>query len=136
VVKNSDFTYKGGPEMDWIDNNIAVGSLLDAEEVVTLMKKDVDLILDARLCFTHYPIVPVAEKIITHANFLRVLSENGARTLIHCVWGVDRTPFLAMVYYAGKYGVPYRDAYELVKSKRPATVYHPDWIAVLPALKS
>jgi len=41
-----------------------------------------------------------------------------------------------MVYYAGKYGVPYRDAYELVKSKRPATVYHPDWIAVLPALKS
>jgi protein-tyrosine phosphatase len=100
------------------------------------MKKDVDLILDARLCFTHYPIVPIAEKIITHANFLRVLSENGARTLIHCVWGVDRTPFLAMVYYAGKYGVPYRDAYELVKSKRPATVYHPDWIAVLPALKS
>jgi hypothetical protein len=44
--------------MDWIDNNVAVGSLLDAEEVVTLIKKDVDLILDARLCFTHYPITP------------------------------------------------------------------------------
>ena len=56
--------------MNWIDNNVAVGSLLDAEEVVTLMKKDVDLILDARLCFSHYPIMPAAENIITHANFL------------------------------------------------------------------
>ena len=42
--------------MDWIDSNVAVGSLLDAEEVVTLLKKDVDLIIDARLCFTHSPI--------------------------------------------------------------------------------
>jgi hypothetical protein len=33
--------------MDWIDNNVAVGFLLDAEEVVTLVKKDVDLIIDA-----------------------------------------------------------------------------------------
>ncbi len=119
--------------MDWIDNNIAIGSLLDAEEVVTLMKKDVDLILDARLCFSHYPIMPIVENIITHASLLRVLSENGARTLIHCVWGVDRTPFLAMVYYAQKSRLPYRDAYEFVKSKHPATVYHWDWIDFLPA---
>ena len=69
--------------MDWIDNNVAVGSILDTEEVVTLVKKDVDLILDARLCFTHFPIIPIAENIMTHANLLRVLSENGSRTLIH-----------------------------------------------------
>ena len=119
--------------MDWIDNSVAVGSILDAEEVVTLLKKDVDLILDARLCFTHYPVMPIAENIITHANLLRVLSENNARTLIHCVWGVDRTPFLAMVYYAQKTGLPYHDAYEFVKSKHSATVYHRDWIDILPA---
>ena len=122
--------------MDWIDNNVAVGSLLDAEEVVALLKKDVDLILDARLCFTHFPITPITDNVMTHANLLRVLSENGARTLIHCVWGVDRTPFLAMVYYAGKYRIPYTDAYEFVKSKHPATVYHRDWIDMLPAVKS
>ncbi len=122
--------------MDWIDNNVAVGSILDAEEVVTLMKKDVDLILDARLCFTHFPITPVTESVITHANLLRILSENGARTLIHCVWGVDRTPFLAMVYYAVKNGIPYRDAYGFVKSKHPAAVYHWDWIDFLPTAKS
>ena len=119
--------------MDWIDNNVAVGSILDTEEVVTLVKKDVDLILDARLCFTHFPIIPIAENIMTHANLLRVLSENGSRTLIHCVWGVDRTHFLAMVYYARKTGIPYHNAYEYVKSKHPATIYHWDWIDILPA---
>jgi len=75
--------------VEWIDSNIAVGSLLDAEEVVTLLKKDVNLIIDARLCFTHTPIQPVVENVMTSANLLHVLSENGARTLIHCVWGID-----------------------------------------------
>jgi predicted protein tyrosine phosphatase len=118
--------------VDWIDSNIAVGSLLDAEEVVTLMKKDVDLIIDARLCFTHFPIAPIAENVITSSNLLRVLSEHGARTLIHCVWGIDRTPFLAMVYCACKNGWSYQRAYEYVKSKHPGTIYHWDWIDILP----
>ncbi len=108
--------------MDWIDSNVAVGSLLDAEEVVTLLKKDVDLIIDARLCFTHSPIMPIAENVMIHANLLHVLSKQGARTLIHCVWGIDRTPFLAMVYYAYKNVIPYQNAYEIVKSKHPGTV--------------
>ena len=73
-------------KVNWIDSNVAVGSLLDAEEVVTLLRKDVDLIIDARLCFTHYPIQPVVGNVITSANLLRVLSEQRARTLIHCVW--------------------------------------------------
>ena len=120
--------------MDWIDTNIAVGSLLDAEEVVTLLRKDVDLIIDARMCFTHPPIQPIVDNVITSANFLRVLSEQDARTLIHCVWGVDRTPFLAMVYYAHKNGLSYQNAYEYVKSKHPSTVFHWDWVKLLPSL--
>ena len=120
--------------MDWIDSNVAVGSLLDAEEVVALIRKDVDLIIDARLCFTHIPVQPIAENMMTSAKFLRVLSEQGARTLIHCVWGVDRTPFLAMVYYAHKNGLSYQSAYEYVKLKHPSTVFHWDWVKLLPLL--
>ena len=67
-----------------------MGSILDIEEVVALMKKDVDLILDAGLCFTHFTIIPIAENIMTLANLLHVLLENGAKTLIHCVWEIDR----------------------------------------------
>ena len=120
--------------MDWIDSNVAVSSLLDAEEVVALIRKDVDLIIDARLCFTHIPVQPIAENTMTSAKFLHVLSEQGARTLIHCVWGVDRTPFLAMVYYAHKNRLSYQNAYEYVKSKHPGTVFHWDWINLLPLL--
>ena len=120
--------------MDWIDSNVAVGSLLDAEEVVTLLRKDVDLIIDARLCFTHSPIQPVVGNVITSANLLRVLSEHGARTLIHCVWGLDRTPFLAMVYSARKNGWSYQRAYEYVKLKHSNTVFHWDWVNLLPSL--
>ena len=83
--------------MNWVDSNVAVGSLLDAEEVVTLQRKGVDLIIDARLCFSHPPIQPIVENVMTSANLLCVLSEQNAKTLIHCVFGVDRTPFLAMV---------------------------------------
>lgn len=120
--------------MEWIDSNVAVGSLLDAEEVVTLLRKDVDLIIDARLCFSHYPIQPIVEKVITSANLLRVLSEQGARTLVHCVWGIDRTPFLAMVYYARKNGESYQRAYEHIKSAHSNTVFHWDWVKLLPPL--
>ena len=118
--------------MDWIDSNDAVGSLLDAEEVVTLYRKDIDLIVDARLCFFHSPIQPIVEKVTTSANLLGVLSEQRARTLIHCIWGIDRTPFLAMVYYAHKNKCSYQGAYEYVKSMHPSTVFHWDWINLLP----
>ena len=120
--------------MDWIDSNVAVGSLLDAEEVVTLLRKDVDLVIDARLCFTHPPIQPIVETVMKSANLLRVLSEQGAKTLIHCELGVDRTPFLAMVYYAHKNGWSYQRAYEYVKSVHPRTVFHWDWVNLLPLL--
>ena len=120
--------------MDWIDSNVAVGSLLDAEEVVTLLRKNVDLIIDARLCFTYAPIQPIVENVMTSANLLCVLSKQGARTLIHCVWGIDRTPFLAMVYYAHKNGGSYQRAYEYVKSMHPSTVFHWDWVNLLPLL--
>jgi hypothetical protein len=119
--------------VDWIDSFVAVGSLLDAEKVVILHRKDVDLIIDARLCFSHFPTQPIVEKVMTSANLLCVLSEQGARTLIHCVWGVDRTPFLAMVYCARKNGWSYQRAYEYVNSKHPGTIFHWDWSGLLPS---
>lgn len=37
--------------MDWIDDNIAVGNWIDAEEVAERKEKGVDLVLDARALF-------------------------------------------------------------------------------------
>jgi len=118
--------------MDWIDDSVAVGSLLDAEEVVALIHKDVDLIIDARLCFTPPPnCQPIVNKVIGSAHLLQVLSEENAKVLVHCVWGVDRTPFLAMLYYTYKYGTTYEAAYAVIKEKHPGTVIHQDWVKLL-----
>jgi hypothetical protein len=45
--------------------------------------------------------------------------------------GIDRTPFIAMVYVARKYNKKSTDAYAYVKEKHPGTVYHWDWIKML-----
>ena len=36
-----------------------------------------------------------------------------------------------MAYVSKKYGLSYRDAYALVKEKRPRTVFHWDWVEIL-----
>lgn len=118
--------------MDWIDDTVAVGSLLDAEEVVALIRKDIDLIIDARLCFTSPPnCQPIVDKVRRSAHLLYVLSGDDAKVLVHCVWGVDRTPFLAMLYYAYKYGTTYDVAYAAIKEKHPNTVIHQDWVELI-----
>lgn len=123
--------------MDWIDSFVAVGSMLDAEEVLTLVRKDIDLVIDARLCFTNPPdIQPIPDKVFRMASLLCDLSYiktyiKGVKVLVHCFWGNDRTPFIAMVYYTIRYGVHYRTAYEHVKEKHPTTVFHWDWVKLL-----
>jgi protein-tyrosine phosphatase len=71
------------------------------------------------------------DKVRRSAYLLYALSENDAKVLVHCVWGVDRTPFLAMLYYAYKYEATYNLAYAAVKKKHPSTVIHQDWVELL-----
>jgi len=55
--------------------------------------------------------------------------------LVRCREGKDRSAFVAMIYVAKRYGLSYKEAYEKVKAKRLITVYHWDWVAMLPALE-
>jgi protein-tyrosine phosphatase len=62
---------------------------------------------------------------------IEALTHFNAKVLVHCTEGIDRTPFVAMVYVSKKYDMPYEDAYKLVKEKRPGTIYHWDWVEML-----
>jgi len=73
-------------KVDWIDSNVAVGSLLDAEEVVTLLRKDAGLIIDARFCFTHPPIHPIVENVVTSVISF-VFSQNKGQELSYTSYG-------------------------------------------------
>jgi len=99
-----------------------------------LKEVDIDLIIDARTLFN---IVygsnkkPLVNKVLKAGDMLVALTELNAKVLVHCSEGVDRTPFLAMVYVSKKYDMSYEDAYKFVKEKRPQTVFHWDWVEML-----
>jgi hypothetical protein len=130
--------------MDWIDDNIAVGNWVDAEEVAERKEKGVDLVLDARALFHRkkglnpFEMEPFPEKVLRAADMLVALSAyKNARgygvpkILIRCIWGVDRTPFVAAVYVNQKYGKPLDEAYRFVASKHPPTKFHWNWVEML-----
>jgi len=70
---------------------------------------------------------PLVNKVLKAGDMIEALTHFDAKVLIHCTEGIDRTSFVAMVYVSKKYDLPYREAYEFVKSKRPETIFHWDW---------
>lgn len=51
-----------------------------------------------------------------------------APVLVHCHAGIDRSPFAVACYFVTEHGFEWLAAYEFVKSKRPQTVIHDDWM--------
>ena len=123
--------------MNWIDNYIGVGNIIDANDVDDLREKGVDFIVDARTLFKTVKVgfldeqSPVPDKIIKAAKLLVALSDLDAKILIHCLVGINRTPFLAMVYVSKKYKMSYQEAYKFVAEKTPNTRFHWDWVEQL-----
>lgn len=74
---------------------------------------------------------PVINKILKAAKLLVGLSNLDAKILIHCLVGIDRTPFLAMVYVSKKYKMDYDAAYKFIAEKNPNTRCHWDWVNFL-----
>lgn len=119
--------------MDWIDGNVAVGGRLDAASVRRRRRNGIDIIVDARVLFdrNYGEKRPLADKLLKAADALVALSQQDMKVLIRCNRGRDRSPFLAMVYVAKRYGKSYEEAYRTIKEKRPRTVYHWEWVKAL-----
>ncbi|MFA5313941.1 MAG: dual specificity protein phosphatase family protein, partial [Methanomassiliicoccales archaeon] len=120
--------------MDWIDEHVAVGGWRSVFLLDDLQKADIDLIIDARTLFDVLhgnPKKPLVNRVLKAGDMIVALTEFDAKVLVHCSKGVDRTPFVAMVYVSKKYNMPYKEAYELVKEKRPETIFHWDWVEML-----
>jgi protein-tyrosine phosphatase len=122
--------------MNWIDDFVAVSGWEDAMFINDLKEEDIDLIIDARTLFdgaSGINVMPIVGKIMRAGDMLVALTEFNAKVLVHCFAGIDRTPFVAMVYVSKKYDLPFKDAYEFVKKKNPSTVFHWDWVDILSA---
>ncbi len=121
--------------MDWIDENVAVGGWVDAWRYRVMKREDVDLIVDARTLFHRVPWYgkrePYIDRVQRAAEILVSTSSLGAKVLVRCRWGKDRTPFVAMLYVSKRYDMTLMKAYELVKQKRPRTRMHLDWVRLV-----
>lgn len=122
--------------LNWIDESIAIGNIIEANNVAFLRKENFDLIIDVRTAFDtnayfeflwsgHILNCERAKKI---SILLIAQFSLKAKVLVHCLEGIDRTPFIVMIYIAKKYGMSHKDAYYLVKQRRSQTRFHWHWV--------
>jgi len=112
--------------LNWIDERVAVGNLVDAKNAELLRKEKINLVIDVRPFYRG-----------TWDAVMRILRETGKlivsatlknRILLHCLGGMDRSPFLAAIYLHLKHNISLNRAYSIVESKRPQTIVHYDWV--------
>jgi len=122
--------------LNWIDGSIAIGNLIEANNVGLLRKENIDLIIDVRTAFDTNPHLEFLQRrnILNYERawkisiLLKSQYSLKAKVLVHCLEGIDRTPFIVMLYVAQKYGISHKDAYHLVKQRRPQTRFHWNWV--------
>jgi protein-tyrosine phosphatase len=115
-------------EIDCIDSNLCVGSL---EAVIKFRKNDLSKlkveVLDVRSYFDPVTWEPW-DSVYRLVDEIRRLQDSGKIGLIHCFAGVDRSPFVACLYLGTKYNLLFKEAYKLVKERRPQTTIHMEWL--------
>ena len=128
-------SFSGGPwrarapsGINCIDSYLCVGSL---EAVTEFRKNDLDEsgveILDVRSYFDPVTWEPL-DSIYRLVDEIIRLRDFGKIGLIHCYAGVDRSPFVACLYIGIRYKLLFREAYKLVKERRPQTTIHEEWL--------
>jgi len=60
-------------------------------------------------------------------DFIDKAREEGGKVLVHCHEGKERSPSVVIAYLCEK-GMPLKEAYELVKSKRPIIKPRPEML--------
>lgn len=122
--------------LNWIDESVAIGNLIEANNVSLLRRESIDMVIDVRTAFNanaHFEFL-VGRHILNSKRAMRIsillssLFSLEAKVLVHCLEGIDRTPFVVMLYVAEKYGMNHKDAYYFVKQRRPQTRFHWRWV--------
>jgi len=116
--------------LNWVDDRLAITDLAGVTLVDDLRKQGVEFVIDVRVHFHPHHILgeEYPDKTIwKFANDILTLSER-AKVVVHCIGGMDRSPFVAMLYYKLKHGCDYREAYDHIKKARPQTIEHWEWV--------
>jgi len=120
---------------NWVDERLAVGDIHVGRFTVRqqMQKENVDHVMDIRLYFTQEREKDLegempTEKLISAIYRVCQLMADDNRVIVHCYGGIDRSPFFAAATIAIYNNVDIDIAYERVQTRRPQTIYHPEWI--------
>lgn len=121
--------------MNWIDADLAVGDLDDARNNQELRRQGINVSIDVRNVFYWDETEPetfglVKHKVWSLVDILRTITGK-YKAFIHCRGGIDRAPFIAMLYVAKKYKKNYSEAYKWVKECRTQVIEHWEWVPLV-----
>jgi len=124
--------------MNWIDDGLAVGDETDItrEGWDVLRKANIDLSIDIRNYFTMSKVGNMSDvnplrKIWKFVDLLVQLTNAGWKIFIYCQAGIDRSPFVAMLYIHRKQELSFADSYKWIIRERPQTHEHWEWVEVV-----
>jgi len=107
---------------------IYVGDDRDAASIKLIRKNKITAILDLTELHIDERLDEEAMNQVDRAivRLSRLLS-GGNNVLVHCHAGIDRAPFVVACYLYAYQNIPFFDAYDFVKMKRPQAMQHWDW---------
>lgn len=119
--------------ISWVDDRLAIGDITDVTLREGLRLSGIECIIDTRIHFAESgnpPDMNPLPSIWKFANDILELSEH-SKILLHCHGGMDRSPFVAMLYYKLKHGCDFEEAYNHIQKVRPQTIVHYDWVEMV-----
>lgn len=129
----------------WITDKIAIGEVSDIN-LDSLVMQEIDCVLN--LCIKPDPIPeydfgvdfyhvavggrqglnPILIELKTAGYMLNLLDQHYKKILVHCVAGIDRSPFVVAKYLVEHgHAKSIGEAYGIIKKKRPFIVEHYEW---------
>jgi len=122
--------------MNWITENLAVGELDDMDFLPrqrTVIEQGVFLIYDVRVYFdqAEQDMIRGTMPRMSLFEFMGWLSHAlwEKKVMIHCAGGIDRAPFVAVLYLVMYKEMTFEEAYAHVCSKRPQAQEHWEWVS-------
>ena len=125
--------------MDFVTDKIGIGDGVEAEDEELLMKLGVTHVLNVHPMKMDYKTVNYARIPWHDENSLARLDEalafmdegikGGGKVLVICGAGFERSPLTVFAYLHRKRGLSIEDALYVVRSKRPQSDIHLDWLS-------
>ena len=146
----------------WITKNVAIGEYSDAINEELLGREKIDCVLNVKerdeasmiehamerfhgikyfhvSVGSHQGLTPIKIELRTATYMLEQLAEKYKRILVHCMGGIDRSPFVVaywQVIYNGKDICETKvdlkfwisAVYKVIREKRPQVIEHLEWV--------